>query len=482
MEARTDQAVRNLAILPFLQLDDPDEFGPLSLGMADTLVTTLANVKGLVVRPLSAVLRYIDRDRDVIEIGAQLQVDVVLEGSLQAGDHGFRISARLLRVADGECLWAGQFTTNARDLFAMEDEMAGPVADAVAVEITGSKPVIPRSRQTDDPEVHIACIKGQYCWHKWTVNAWMQSIRHFERALKLQPDHAPSLAGLAAAWSTLGIFGVVAPVEAFARAREAATQAVAIDADYSKGHEIMGAIHLFHDWDLGAAADCLDRAIEIDPDSCNARHLRALILAVGGSDLPAQTEIQRALRCDPQSLITRTDVGYIHYWGRRYRQAEKIWRSVLETDPHFPHARQALAGVLVELGDLDRALGELRRALNDAGRDPEYSGDLAWLLGRMAQKGQAREILNHLTELGRRDYVDPYQIALAHLGLEEYDAMLATLDRALANRSRDIVLIPINPMFDPVRSDPRLQAFLKTALPKIVIDPLKRPARPRSLS
>jgi hypothetical protein len=130
-----------------------------------------------------------------------------------------------------------------------------------------------------------------------------------------------SLAGLAAAWSTLGIFGVVAPVEAFARAREAAAQAVAIDADYSMGHEIMSAIHLFHDWDLGAAADCLDRAIEIDPDSCNARHLRTL-----------------------------------------------------------------------------------------------------------------------------------------------------------ANRSRDIVLIPINPMFDPVRSDPRLQAFLKTALPKIVIDPLKRRA------
>jgi DNA-binding winged helix-turn-helix (wHTH) protein/tetratricopeptide (TPR) repeat protein len=459
----TSQAPASLAVLPFLELGDSAEQAHFGLGIADALITALAGLEGLVVRPLSAIARYAEGRQDALEAGRQLQVDAIVEGSFQAGATGTRISTRLLRVADGTCLWADQFTTADRDPFAVEDAVSSRVAEACGGSLAGTAAPPRVSRRTDDPEVHIASMKGWYCWHKWAMPAWMQAIRHFQHALELQPDHAPSQAGLAASWSTLGIFGASPPREAFDNARQAAEKAVALAPDYSRGHEIMGAIHLFHDWDFSAAAHCLDRAIELDPDSCNARHLRALTLAAGGRNTPALAEINRALQADPRSLITLTDVGYIHYWGRRYAQAEQAHRNVLALDPDFAHARQALAYVLVELGDPDRALVELRRAVEQSGKEPGLSGDLAWLLGRMGKKAEAEAIVSALEEQSMRDYVDPYQLVLGYIGLDDRARAFETLKRALHNRSRDLMLMRVDPAIDPIRSDERCEQFLEEA-------------------
>lgn len=460
---KTSKAPASLAVLPFLELGDGAEQAHFGLAIADALITALAGVEGMVVRPLSAIVRYAEGRQDVLEIGRRLQVDAVLEGSLQSGATGIRISARLLRVTDGACLSVDQFTTEARDPFAVEDAVSNRVAEACAWALAGTATLPRATRRTDDPEVHIACMKGWYCWHKWAMPAWMQAIRHFQHALELQPDHAPSLAGLAATWSTLGIFGASPPREAFDNAREAAARAVALAPDYSRGHEIMGAIHLFHDWDFAAAAHSLDRAIELDPDSCNARHLRALTLAAGDRNASALAEINRALKADPQSLITLTDVGYIHYWGRRCKEAEESFRAVLAQDPGFAHARQALGYALAELGDPEQALAELRRAVEQAGKEPGLSGDLAWLLGRMGQRTEAEAIVSALESQSNHDYVDPYQLVLGYIGLGDHKRTFETLQRALHNRSRDLMLMRVNPIMDPIRSDTRFGKFLEEA-------------------
>lgn len=462
-EALSPDCSRSLAVLPFLELGELGGGVHYSLGVADVLITALAGSGGLVVRPLSAILRYSEADQDALEIGQQLQVDSVLEGGLHIGESGIRVTVRLLRVADGSCLWADQFTTPDTDPFLLEDAIVGRVSAAVAAYLTGSSPANSRPRLTDDPEVHVASMKGWYCWNKWTVDAWLQAIRYFQQALSRQPKHAPSLAGLAAAWSTLGIFGVSPPRKAFANARAAATEAVSLAPDYSPGHEILGAIRLFHDWDLTEAAKCVDQAIELAPDSCNARHLRALTIAAGGHNAQALAEIRRAIQLDPQALIAHTDVGYIHYWGRRYAQAEQAYREVLTEDSNFVHARQALAYVLAELGKLEEALNHMQQAVEQSGRDPKLSGDLAWLLGRMGWAAEAREIVSALVGQSRSDYIDPYQLALGYIGLGDHGRAFDMLYSALRNRSRDLMLMPINPVMDPIRSDDRYAPFLEEA-------------------
>jgi len=462
-ESAAQRSLRSLAVLPFLELGSAGGRTDYNLGIADALITSLADSGGLVVRPLSAILRYVAPEQDALLSGRQMQVDAVVEGSLRAGDSGIRVAVRLLQVADGASLWADQFTLADSDPFALEDAISGRVATAVASVMTGSVAAPRRQRFTDDPEVHLACMKGWYCWHKWTAEAWLQAIRHFQHALEIQPEHAPALAGLAAAWCTLGIHGISPPREAFNQARETAIQAVTLSPDYSQGHEMMGAIHLFHDWDFTEAARCLDRAIELAPDNCSARNLRALALAAGGHIEPALAEIRYASQLDPQSMITRTDLGYILYWGRHYREAERSFREVLELDARFGHARHGLACVLAELGQFDQSLREMREAAEHSGREPGLSGDLAWLLGRMGRVAEAEEIVRALVSEGRRDYLDPLQLVVGYMGLGEHDLAFDMLNLALKNRSRDLITVKVNPIMDPIRTDPRYHPFLEAA-------------------
>lgn len=456
-------AMRSLAIMPFVSLDADDDQSHWSLGIADVLITALSSSDRLVVRPLSAVLRYSAQSGDALAAARELGVDVVLEGSFQFGSAGLRINARLLRKADGTCLEAWRFVVNGNDPFEVENEICNLIAPTVAARLTGSEAAKQRVRHTEDPEVHIASIKGRYCWHKWTNDAWLEAVRHFQHALRLQPDHSPSLAGLAAAWSTLGIFGACPPREAFSRAREAASQAVTLAPSDPQGHEIMGAIHLFHDWDLIAASQCLDRAIELAPDRCNARHLRALTLAYGGVHSPALAEINRALQCDPHSLITRTDLGIIHFWGRRYQAAEKVFREVLKRDPSFAHARRALAETLAEQGEIHAAIEQMEMALADFGLDHASSGEMAFLLGRAARTDDARRVIDRLEKKYRQDYIDPFQLVLAYLGAGDPEGYFPWLDIALSNRSRDLLVLNIHPALDALRTQSRFIDFLERA-------------------
>ncbi|GEM_PF-1335377 len=462
-EADPGSAICSLAILPFLSLDSDQDHSHWSLGIADVLTTALSFSDRLVVRPLSAVLRYSAQPSDALAVARELGVDFLMEGSFQEGPAGLRINARLLTKTDGTCLEAWRLIVNGNDPFEIEDEICRLIAPTVAVRLTGSKTSNPRVRHTEDPEVYIASIKGRHCWHKWTIDAWMEAVRHFQHALRLQPDHSPSLAGLAAAWSTLGIFGACPPREAFSTAREAAAKAVTLAPNDPQGHEIMGAIQLFHDWDLIAAAKSLDRAIELAPDRCNARHLRALTLAHGGSDSPALAEIKRAMHCDPQSLITHTDLGFIHFFGRRYQAAERVFREVLKRDSCFAHARRGLAETLAEQGEMHAAIEQMENALSDFGLDHAGSGEMAFLLGRAARTGDASRIIDGLEKKCRQDYVDPFQLVLAYLGVGDLDGFFRWLDIALSNRSRDLMMLNVHPALDPVRRETRFVDFLKRA-------------------
>lgn len=462
-EADQGSAICSLAILPFFSLGSADDQAHWSLGIADVLTTALSLSDRLIVRPLSAVLRYSSQAFDAMAVARELDVDFLIEGSFQLGPAGLRINARLLCKADGTCLEAWRLIVNGNDPFEIEDEICRLIAPTVAARLTGSETASPRIRHTEDPEVYIASIKGRHCWHKWTIDAWMEAVRHFQHALSLQPDHSPSLAGLASAWSTLGIFGACPPREAFSTAREAAAKAVSLAPNDPQGHEIMGAIHLFHDWDLIAASKCLDRAIELAPDHCNPRHLRALTLAHGGSNSPALAEILRALQCDPHSLIAHTDLGFIHFFGRRYRAAETVFREVLERDPSFAHARRGLAETLAEQSEVHAAIEQMEQALADFGLDHDSSGEMAFLLGRAERTDDAKRIIDSLEKKFRQDYVDPFQLVLACLGVSDREGVFRWLDIALTNRSRDLLVLSIHPALDPVRAEPRFVDFLERA-------------------
>lgn len=462
-EAQGLRAPRSIAVLPFQSLGATDDSAHLGLGVADAIITRLARAGGMVVRPLSAAARFAASDLDALAAGRRLAVDCVVEGTIQLAAGQLRASGRLLRVADGACLWADGLTLPAEEVFAVQDRLAAGVVAA-----TVQHPAQAASQQrceAGNPEVHLLYLKGRYCWYKWTPPAFFQAVEYLQQAIALDPSHAPSHAFLAGAWSTLAIYGELPPREAFAAARAAASRAVALAPAMSEGHEMLGAIQLFFDWEPAAAMRSLDRAIELDPDSCNARHLRALALAQGGRHAAAMAELQGVLRADPLSIIAHTDVGYLHYWNRNFDAALEASEATLRLDASFAHVHLLRAYVLSALGRAAEASEAMDKSLALAGRGPTLSGDRAYILGRSGHADEARRIIAALQEEARHRYVDPLAVALAYLGLEQHDSFFEWLERAAENRSRDLVLLEVLPVMDAVRHDPRFEAFLDRHLP-----------------
>jgi DNA-binding winged helix-turn-helix (wHTH) protein/tetratricopeptide (TPR) repeat protein len=452
-------APRSIAVLPFRSLGAPEDNAHLGLGIADAIITRLARAGRMVVRPISAVARFGPLEQDVLEVARRLEVACVVEGAVQSAAGQLRASARLMRVRDGACLWADELTVPAGKVFEMQDRIAAGVAAATAHEQVLVEAPRRRRHGTEDPEVHSLYLKGRYCWHKWTPSAFFQAVDYLQQAIALDPCHAPSHAFLAGAWSTLAIYGVRPPREAFAFAREAARRAVELAPAMSEGHEMLGAIRLFFDWDPAAAMRSLDRAIEQNPDSCNARHLRALALAQGGHHAAALAEMLRALRADPLSLISHTDLGYLHYWNRDLDAALAACESTLRLDAGFAHVHLLLAHVLLALGRAAEASEAMDRSLALGERSPMLSGDRAYIRGRTGDAAEARSIIAAMQEEGRHRYIDPFGVALGYLGLAEHDAFFDWLERAAVNRSRDLVFLEVFPVMDAVRQDPRLEAF-----------------------
>lgn len=460
-------APSSIAVLPFRALTSQPEMRDLGLGITDAVILSLSSTGSLVVRSLGAVLRYTDSAQDSMAIGKMLDVDTVLEGTVQQYGDRVRMNARLLGCPDRTDLWTGKLETSTQDLFAIQDQIAQQAADAVAECLSDHTHSPRRKWPGSHSKAHPLYLKARYCWQRWVPEASRQALQYLDAAIALDPDHALSHAWRSAAWSTLGILGEVAPSDAAREARHAAQRAIELDNEVSEGHEMLGAVQLFFDWDLSAAARSFDAAIELNPSSANARHLRAISLALGGHDQAALAEMQRALGADPSSVIANCDMGMIHYWGRRFGEAKRWFDTTLEQDPGFAHARSGLAFTLLELGEEGAAVREIRYASENRGRNAP--GELAYVLGRAGHTAEAGSLLIEQLSSGEDRPVDPYQRVLAHLGMEDYDKVFDWLDRALEHRSRDLVLLGVSPIVDPIRGTGRFESFMqRAALPQTV--------------
>ncbi len=464
-DSAPSSAPNSIAVLPFRALSSQPEMQDLGLGITDAVILSLSSAGNLVVRSLSAVLPYVDSAEDSVAIGEMLDVDTVLEGTVQQFGDRVRMSARLLACPDRTDLWTGKLETSSKDLFAIQDQIARQAADAVTECLSDQAGTTRHESHRSRSDAHPLYLKARYCWQRWVPEASRQALQYLDEAVALDPEHAPSHAWRSAAWSTLAILGEVAPSEAAKEAREAAQRAIELDADLSEGHEMLGAVQLFFDWDLSGAARSFDTAIELNPASGNARHLRAISLALGGHDQAALAEMARALSADPSSVIANCDMGMIHYWGRRFDEAKRWYDTTLEQDPGFAHARSGLAFALLEIGEKDAAVQEIRSASEHRGRNAP--GELAYVLGRAGLMEEASSILTE--QLSDEDQsVDPYQRVLAHLGMEDYERAFEWLDRALDHRSRDLVLLGVSPIVDPVRGSARFKDFMqRAALPTV---------------
>lgn len=346
--------VRSIAVLPFQSLASAKDNEHLGVALADAVITRLGYVRGLSVRPTSAVLPF--AGKEPIAAGRALSVDAVLEGRIQESEGRLRVTVQLIGVRQGTPLWSGKFDVPRARLFTLEDSLSEEVTDALASKFSsGDERRLGRRRSTK-PEAYEAYLRGRYFWNRRSPNDLDAALREFEAALAADSLFAPAWSGIADARV---LRGTDTPAE-FPLARAAAEKALSLDPDLAEAHASLAMARFFGQWDFTGAERGFQRALRLAPGYVTAHHWYAYWLAAMGRFDEAVAEIRRAREIDPTSLTVNRDLGHILLYAKRYDEAAAQLKTVVRMDPSFPHARFYLAAALLFGSHLEEASTEVR--------------------------------------------------------------------------------------------------------------------------
>jgi TolB-like protein/phage shock protein PspC (stress-responsive transcriptional regulator)/thioredoxin-like negative regulator of GroEL len=449
-----------LAVLPFKPIVASNRDEALEFGMTDTLITRLSGVSDVIVRPLSSVRRYAALEQDPLAAGRELGVGSVLDGSVQKGGERLRVTARLLRVEDGQQLWSGRFDEEYVDVFAVQDSIAGRVSAALALKLSSADRQRITRRATNDTVAYDLFLNGRYYWNRRAApDDLRNAIDFYSRAVARDPEFALAYSGLADALAVQAVFGVRAPDEAYSKALEAAEHALRIDPDLAEARATRGHIRLNGQHDWAGSLDDYDEAIRLDPRYAMAHMWRGFRLLFVGRAEEGLAELQAARDLEPDSLVLALNHARGLYWVRRYDDAATQLARVLEIDPGNGLARAILASVDTQRGRCDAALALLAHGAAIAPGSRALQGVALAVAGR---RQEADAELRRLTDLAKQEYVSAYDLASISAALGYADAAFEWLDRAVVERSSLLPTLRVDPVMDGLRADPRFVDIERT--------------------
>lgn len=453
--------IKSIAILPFKPSVSDNRDESLEMGIADTLITRLSNIKDLNVRPISAVRKYTGLEQDAIAAGREQKVDAVLDGLIQVSGDRIRITARLVSIGNGATLWAETFDDKVTDIFTVEDSISEQVARMLAVKLTGEERTLVATHATNDTEAYQLYLKGRYFRSKGTGEAIQKSIEYFNQAIAKDPNYALAYAGLADSNQLLSNYNLTTPQEAYSKARAAATEALTRNDKLAEAHSALASIRKGYDWDFAGAEREYRRAIELNPNYASARNGYGEYLGMMGRSTEAIAEMRRAQELEPLSLGINTELGSILYFAGRVDESIDQLRMTLELDSSYGRAHIELGYAYRLKRQYEEAISEFKRAL-DIDREDSYAlSQLAHTYGLMGRRDDAYRAIGQLKELGKRQYVLPSDIAAAYAGLGEKDRAFQWLEKAYADRDDGVPFFKVDPSWDLLRSDPRFADLLR---------------------
>lgn len=443
-------SIKSLAVLPLRSLNPAQGDEHFGLGISDAIIRNLTAFEGVVILPPGAVRRYVDTATDPTAAGRALSVDAVLDGTVQRAGNRLRVSVQLVRVDNGASAWTERFDTEWGDIFSVQDEIARQVARALALQLKqGSANDARPRRATTDLEAYAAYLKSRYFWNKRSADGYVKGIELAQVAVTRDPSFALAWAALADCYALLGSSpnATIDRGDAMNRARQAAERSLALDPSSSEATTSLAFVKMHYDWDWTTAERMFQSALALDPDYATAHHWYAYLLTARRRHDEAIARIRRASELDPLSVIIATDVGELLLYAGRVEEAVAAVRGALELDPAFAQAHRVLAWAEMRRGNHDLAA----QALQENPSDLATLGHVYGLLGRTQE---ALAIVDTLKKQAAGAEL-AVQLSVVYAGLGANDDAFYWLDQGFRARSGSLILLMVEPLWAPLRTDPR---------------------------
>jgi TolB-like protein/Tfp pilus assembly protein PilF len=452
----------SIAVLPLENLSSDPEQEYFADGLTDALITCLGKFAGLRVISRTSVMQYKGARKPLPQIARELNVDTVVEGTVQRSGSRVRVTAQLLDARADRHLWAESYDRDLRDILVLQEEVAQAIASEIRISLAPREQTRIAHVRAVNPEAYEAYLKGRYCANQLTPVGWMKANEHFMQAMKADPTYAPAYAAFAdnCVWASYGITGAQR-VEVYAKGREAASRALELDDTLAEAHAALAGLKFHFGWDWAGAEKGYRRALELNPNSVAAHDAYGEFLMRMKRPDESIAEYKRAQELDPRSLAVSTRLGWSYGLKRQYEPAIRQFQKVLELDPNFTLARFSLGVAYEETGRHDEAIREIQAAL---ATDKESGPFLTYLGYTHGMAGRREEALTVLAEFRRRAAnggVPRFYFALLYLGMHQNGEALAELEKAYEERDDWMVTLKASPELDPLRSDPRFQDLMR---------------------
>ena len=462
--ADSNPIIDSLAVLPLTNTYSDPNGEYLSDGITETLINMISQVPDLRVVPRSTVFRYKSLDVDPQECGRQLGVRAVLTGRVQQIGDTLTIQADLIDVVNEAQLWGQRYRRQMTDIFDLQEEIANEIFQKLRVRVTTEQQQRLRKRQTDNPAAYQAYLKGRYYWNKRTEEGLKTSTKYFQDAVNIDPCYAQAYAGLADSYAVQGIaeYGLSLPTEAMPRAKAAAAKALEIDDTLVEAQTTIAHVVAFYDWDWTRAEQEFKHALELDQRYALCHHWYACYLAAVGRHTDALAEETNAQEIDPLSLVINKNMGTVLYYSGELDQSITQYRKALELEPTFPRTHIYLGLAYVRKRMYDQALVQYQEALRVSDGGSVLMSLIAHAHALNGDLESAKQILQSLIDRSQTHYVPAFCFALIYVGLGENDLAFESLNKAVEERSSWLVSLNVEPMLEPLRSDPRFAELVRS--------------------
>jgi serine/threonine protein kinase/Tol biopolymer transport system component/tetratricopeptide (TPR) repeat protein len=454
------KAIDALAVLPLTNASPDPHLEYLSDGITESIINSLSQLPRLRVMARSSVFRYKGRDVAPQEIGRELGVRAVLTGRvLQIGER-LVVAAELVDTTDETQLWGKHYNRDLSDIFEVQEEIAHEITEALRLRLTGKEQKRLVKRYTENTEAYQLYLKGRHFFNKRSVEGYRTAIEYYQQAIGIDPNYALAYAGLADCYANSSV-AEISPKDAILKAKAAAAKALEIDDKLAEAHNASAHVKVNLDWDWSGAEREFKLALELNPNYAEAHHRYSHYLVAMGRFEESLTESFHGLELDPLDLTMNTHLGWHYLMARQDDEAIEQLKRTLELDKSFINARLYLARAYERKGMLLEAITEIQKARDVYGQSQIASGLLGHAHAMAGQRNEALKIVEELSEQSKREHVWPYNIAVIYVGLGERDEALQWLEKAYLEHSDDLIYLKVDPIFDPLRSDPRFKDLLR---------------------